>query len=227
MKTRILIIDDDPAFCEGLKTNLESESYMVSIESDGEKGISAVLKARPDIIILDIILPTINGFDVCKSLRIQNINTPIIMLTAKNEEADKVLGLELGADDYVTKPFSIRELIARIRVIIRRKNQIEETEKELRFGDVKINFKKMESHKSGTKINMSLKEFEIMKYFAASEGTVITRDMLLDKVWGYENFPTTRTVDNYVLMLRKKIEKDPSNPKHLTTVYAAGYKFAK
>jgi len=200
---------------------------MVSIESDGEKGISAVLKARPDIIILDIILPTINGFDVCKSLRIQNINTPIIMLTAKNEEADKVLGLELGADDYVTKPFSIRELIARIRVILRRKNVVEGTALELSFGDSRINFKRMEFYRSGAKINMSLKEFEIMKFFAGNEGTVITRDMLLDKVWGYEHFPSTRTVDNYILMLRKKIEKDPSNPKYLTTVYAAGYRFAK
>ena len=227
MRNKILIIEDDPALSMGLKASLEAEGYMVLIESDGEKGLGSVLTGRPDIVILDIMLPSMNGLDLCKNLRMQNINTPVIMLTAKNEEADKVLGLELGADDYVTKPFSVRELIARVRAILRRKSVVEETQEVLSFSDAEINFKKMEFHKSGNKINMSLKEFEIMKYFIINEGTVITRDTLLDKVWGYETFPTTRTVDNYILMLRKKIETNPSNPKHILTIHSAGYKFIK
>jgi len=227
LRNKILIIEDDPALSMGLKASLEAEGYMVLIESDGEKGLGSVLTGRPDIVILDIMLPSMNGLDLCKNLRMQNINTPVIMLTAKNEEADKVLGLELGADDYVTKPFSVRELIARVRAILRRKSVVEETQEVLSFSDAEINFKKMEFHKSGNKINMSLKEFEIMKYFIINEGTVITRDTLLDKVWGYETFPTTRTVDNYILMLRKKIETNPSNPKHILTIHSAGYKFIK
>ena len=227
MKTKILVIEDDPAISTGLKASLETEGYEVLTENDGEKGFNSVLDQRPDIVILDVMLPSMNGFDVCKNLRMKNINTPIIIVSAKDEEADKVLGLELGADDYVTKPFSIRELTARIRAILRRKNEVVQKDEILKFSDIEINFKNMECYKSGIKVNMSLKEFEIMKYFSIHTDEVITRDTLLDKVWGYENFPTTRTVDNYILLLRKKIESNPHLPKHIHTIHSAGYKFVK
>lgn len=224
---KILIIEDDKSILTGIKDNLEIEGYKIISEMDGEKGFQTALKQKPDLILLDVMLPSKNGFDVCRELRQTNFNTPIIMLTAKAEEADKVLGLELGADDYVTKPFSIRELLARIKAILRRRNNIEKQFTEFTFGDIKLNFKTMDAEKSGMRIELSLKEFEIMKYFIEHENEVITRNKLLDEVWGYEVFPTTRTVDNYILMLRKKIENNPTLPKHLITIHSAGYKFVK
>lgn len=224
---RILIIEDDKSILTGLKDNLESEGYKVIFEMDGEKGLQTALKQKPDLILLDVMLPSKNGFDVCRELRQTNFNTPIIMLTAKIEEADKVLGLELGADDYVTKPFSIRELIARIKSILRRRTSIEDRFAEYTFDDIKLNFKNMDAEKAGKRIDLSLKEFEIMKYFIEHENEVISRNKLLDEVWGYTVFPTTRTVDNYIMMIRKKIETNHSNPKHILTLHSAGYKFVK
>ena len=224
---KILIIEDDPGFSKGLEESLLLENYEVITESDGEKGYKLAISDKPDLIILDLMLPSMSGFDVCKNLRMKNINIPIIMLTAKNEEVDKVLGLELGADDYVTKPFGIRELIARIKAVMRRRISIEQDFDIYSFSDVKVNFRKMEAVKGNTKIKLSLKEFELLKYFIKNIDEVITRNKLLDEVWGYEVFPTTRTVDNYILMLRKKIETNPSDPKHLLTIHYAGYKFVK
>jgi len=224
---KILIIEDDPAIITGLEDNLRIEHFVVITENDGVLGFEAAMKHKPDLILLDVMLPSKNGFEVCKELRLNNNNTPIIMLTARNEEADKVLGLELGADDYVTKPFSVRELIARIKAILRRREAIVKEFDEYSFSDIKLDFKKMEAAKGKKKIDMSLKEYEIMKFFIKHEEEVISRNMLLDEVWGYDVFPTTRTVDNYILMLRKKIEDDPSVPKHLLTVHAAGYRFVK
>jgi DNA-binding response OmpR family regulator len=224
---KILIVEDDSSILKGLKENLELEHFNILTESDGEDGYKSAIKNKPDLIILDVMLPSKNGFDICRDIRKENINTPIIMLTGKSAETDKVLGLELGADDYITKPFSIRELIARINAILRRVNNIEKEFDNYSFADVVIDFKKMEVKKGEKDIEMSLKEFEVMKFFVKHEGEVVTRNQLLDEVWGYDVFPTTRTVDNYILMIRKKLETNPSLPKHIITMHSAGYKFIK
>ena len=224
---KILIIEDDPAVSKGLQISLKKENYETLVESDGEMGYKSALKIRPELILLDVMLPNKNGFDICKDLRLKGHNFPIIMLTAKAEEADKVIGLELGADDYVTKPFSIKELIARIKAILRRRSVIVNEFDKYTFDDVTLDFAGLEAKKGDKKIDMTLKEYEILKYFIRQEGKIVTRNDLLDQVWGYENFPTTRTVDNYILMLRKRIESDPSHPKHILTYHSAGYKFVK
>ena len=224
---RILIIEDDPAILKGLEASLREEHYAVLTAMDGEKGYQMAKHENIDLIILDVMLPSKNGQDVCRDLRSDGVNTPILMLTSKKQEMDKVLGLELGADDYVTKPFSIRELHARIKALLRRKSELKKDIEECSFGEVYVDFKKQEATKKNKPLKLSAKEFEILKYFARREGEVVTRDMLLDDVWGYETFPTTRTVDNYILILRKKIESNPAKPKHLLTVPTAGYKFVK
>ncbi len=226
MKT-ILIIEDDKSIQAGLKDNLEIENFKVIAEADGLKGYERAVKDKPDLILLDLNLPMKNGFEVCRDLRTNNINTPVIMLSARIEEADKVLGLELGADDYVTKPFSIRELISRIRAILRRSEVVKQQTDTFEIGSLRLDFRKMEASKGKKKIHMSLKEYEILKYFINHQDEVISRNQLLDEVWGYEVFPTTRTVDNYILMLRKKIEDNPSVPKHIFTIHSAGYKFVR
>jgi DNA-binding response OmpR family regulator len=226
MKT-ILIIEDDKSIQAGLKDNLEIENYKVIAESDGLKGYERAIKDKPDLILLDLNLPLKNGFEVCRDLRTNNVNIPIIMLSARIEEADKVLGLELGADDYVTKPFSIRELISRIKAILRRSEVVKQVTDTFETGSLRLDFRKMEASKGKKKIHMSLKEYEILKYFINHQDEVISRNQLLDEVWGYEVFPTTRTVDNYILMLRKKIEDNPSVPKHIFTIHSAGYKFVR
>ncbi len=226
--SNILIIEDDPAILMGLEDALREELFQVSVETDGSRGYEAALKDKSDCIILDLMLPSMNGRDICRRLRSDGINTPIIMLTSKGEESDKVLGLELGADDYVTKPFSVRELIARIKAQLRRTSSGTENEiHSLDFGQVHIDFERQEVRVDSSDVKLSAKELEVMKYFARHEGKVVTRDMLLDDVWGYENFPTTRTVDNYILMLRKKLEQNPSEPRHIITLHTQGYKFVR
>ncbi len=224
---RILLIEDDPAILRGLVDNLREEHYHVETESDGGKALQKAQKSQWDILLLDVMLPGMNGFEICKALRAAGSQVPILMLTAKSEETDKVLGLEFGADDYLTKPFSVRELLARIKALLRRQsglaNKIEETD----IGDVHVDFKKQEAHRGKKSLDMSAKEFELLKYFVEHEGSVITRDRLLNDVWGYESMPTTRTVDNYVLALRKKIEPAPSKPKHFLTIHTVGYKFVR
>jgi DNA-binding response OmpR family regulator len=222
---KILIIEDDLAIQKGVKDNLELENYEVITESDGEAGLQTAIKQLPDLIILDLNLPSKSGYDICRELRSSGNNVPIIMLSARAEEADKVLGLELGADDYVTKPFSIRELLSRIKAVLRRKSEFENETDSYFIDDIKIDFKKMEAYKGKKLIFMSLKEYEILKFFIKHKEEVVSRNMLLDEVWGYEVFPTTRTVDNYVMMIRKKIEKNPSIPKHILTIHSAGYRF--
>lgn len=224
---KILIIEDDPAVSKGLQISLKKERYGSMVESDGEKGYQTALKIKPELILLDIMLPNKNGFDICKDLRLNGHNYPIIMLSAKAEESDKVIGLELGADDYVTKPFSVKELMARIKAILRRRTVIVHEFDKYEFGDVTLDFAKLEAKKGDKKIDLSLKEYEILKYFINKEGSIVSRNDLLDEVWGYENFPTTRTVDNYILMIRKRIETNPSRPEHLLTYHSAGYKFVK
>lgn len=224
---RILVIEDDPAISTGLKASLETEGYKILVVNDGEEGLNAALNENPTLILLDIMLPTMSGLEICMKLRNKGVVTPIIMLTARAEEADKLLGFELGADDYVTKPFSMKELLARIKAILKRRVAIEESFDFYEFDDVKVNFKKMETTKGDKQVKMSLKEYELLKFFIRHIDEVVTRNTLLDEVWGYDVFPTTRTVDNYVMMLRKKIEANPAIPKHIQTIHSAGYKFVK
>jgi DNA-binding response OmpR family regulator len=216
---RILIIEDDLAILRGLKDNLEYDKYEVLTATDGEQGYCLIQEKKPDLIILDLMLPKMNGYELCRKVREEGLTAPILMLTARGEELDRVLGLDLGADDYVTKPFSVPELLARVRAILRRVQQSKKgpLPNELRFGKVFIDFKRFEARKADKILNMSRKEFGILRLLAARVGEVVTRDELLDEVWGYEQYPTTRTVDNHIALLRSKLEEDPSKPRHLVT----------
>jgi len=224
---KILIIEDDPATVAGLSDTLTEEHFEVSTVMSGQMGYESAKDGGFDLIILDLMLPEKSGIDVCKDLRKIGISTPILMLTGKKEEIDKVIGLEIGADDYVTKPFSIRELVARVKALLRRPQEIRPEIEEYSFSDIEIDFKKQEAKKGNKPIELSAMEFKVIKYFVQREGEVIDRNKLLDEVWGYQNYPSTRTVDNFILNLRKKIEDDHSEPKHLLTVHGAGYKFVK
>jgi DNA-binding response OmpR family regulator len=222
---KILIIEDEPATVAGLKEALLEENFEVSSALTGEVGYKKAKSGNYDLIILDLKLPDMSGIDICKNLRKEGLKKPILMLTARKEEIDEILGLEVGANDFVTKPFKIKVLIARIRALIGR--QILVDIEEFSFGDVYISFKNKEATKKGEPVELTAMEFNVMKYFIQREGEVIDRDTLLDDVWGYENFPSTRTVDNFILSLRKKIEDDHKNPKHILTKHGAGYKFVK
>ena len=224
--TKILIIEDEPEMARGLADNLEFEGYEVHIEANGEAGLQYARAQHVDLILLDLMLPKLSGYEVCKALRGQGNDTPIIMLTAKGQELDKVLGLELGADDYLTKPFSLRELIARIHAQLRRRKPSTQQESDtFAFGDVRLDFKHYRAAKAGVELELTAKEFEILRYFIAQRGATVKRADLLDKVWGLEDYPTTRTVDNHILKLRKKIENDPAHPEFIITVHGLGYKF--
>ena len=224
---KLLIIEDDPAIRLGIKEAFTNENFDVFEAENGLIGYDLAKKNDFAAIVLDLILPIKDGIEVCKDLRSEGVKTPIIMVTSRKEEIDKILGLEIGADDYMTKPFSIRELIARVKALIRRSTyELGDTE-EVSFEDLKVNFKKQEMYKGNLPLKLSATEFRILHYFITHEGEVISRDKFLDDVWGYEAFPTTRTVDNYILSLRKKIEDDPTNPRHLLTIYKVGYKFVK
>jgi DNA-binding response OmpR family regulator len=222
---RVLIIEDEPDMVLGLRDNFEYEGYDVLVARDGKEGLDRALADSPDLILLDIMLPKLSGLDVCRALRSNGVDTPVIMLTARGQEIDKVIGLEMGADDYVTKPFSIKELLARARAQLRRAaKQVADVES-YTVGDVHLNFKKHEAVKDGREIELSPREFELMKYFIHHRGETITRDQLLDDVWGYDNYPFTRTVDNHIAKLRQKIEQVPAEPKYIITVHRVGYKF--
>lgn len=221
----ILAIEDDPAILRGLADNLRFESYDVLTAADGESGYALIREKRPDLIILDLMLPKLSGYEVCRKVRADGVTTPILMLTARGEEADRVLGLDLGADDYVAKPFSIRELLARIRALLRRAQPAKTLPDQLRFDDVAVDFVSYEASKAGQPVEMTRKEFSVLRLLASRPGEVVTRDELLNEVWGYENYPTTRTVDNHIATLRAKLEGDAANPRHLRTVHGVGYKF--
>jgi len=221
----ILAIEDDPAILRGLADNLRFESYEVLTATDGQSGYALIREKHPDLIILDLMLPKLSGYEICRKVRAEGIQIPILMLTARGEEADRVLGLDLGADDYVAKPFSIRELLARIRALLRRAQPAKSLPDELRFDDVVLNFLSYEATKGGQPLEMTRKEFAILRFLASRAGEVVTRDELLNEVWGYENYPTTRTVDNHIAGLRGKIERDSADPQHLRTVHGVGYKF--
>lgn len=224
---KILLIEDDPAIRLAVSESLAVENFFMKESENGEKGLSLALKENFDLIILDLILPDIDGIEVCKTLRANGLRIPIIMLTSRKDDIDKILGLEIGADDYITKPFNIRELIARIRALLRRVNFDTGEFDTYSFGNVKVDFKKFEIIKGGNPIKLSATEFRILHYFVHHEAEVISRDKFLDDVWGYDSYPTTRTIDNFILSLRKKIEDNPAEPQHLITVHKVGYKFIK
>lgn len=228
MIKKILIIEDDHALSQTLKTSLEAENFKVLLAPDGEEGFQLALKEDVDLILLDLKLPGMDGFEVCKNLRLQGDATPIIFLTGeKKEEIDKVLGLELGGDDYMTKPFGTRELLARIKAVLRRIQPESAEPVDYAFGDVTINFKKQTAIKGDVELRLTAKELGLLKLLIVHEGEVVTRDAILNEVWGYDRFPTTRTVDTFVHNLRKKIEDNPSKPVHLLTIPWSGYKFQK
>jgi len=226
MPKKILVIEDDPGILLSLKDELESEGYTVYSAEDGEKGLEIAKQQRPDLIILDIMLPVLDGYEVCKRLRMEGDTTPIIMLTVKDKEIDRVLGLELGADDYVTKPFSLRELMARVKAVLRR---TEERAKDLAtygFAQIELDFKKYEAKKKGKKLDLTHLEFQMLKLFIQRKEEVISRDDFLDRIWGEDNtYVSFRTVDSHIANIRKKIEDDPSNPKHIISIRGVGYKF--
>jgi len=224
--TKILLVEDDPTIREGLTTVFKEEGFQVITAADGVKGLDSAQNDNPDLILLDIMLPKMNGLDVLKTIRSDyRKQVPIIMLTSKKEEIDKVMGLEFGADDYVTKPFSVRELVARIKAVLRRAGNIVSEKENYSFSGININFKNQEVFRNGREIHLSVTEYRILCFFINHAEEVVTREMLLDEVWGYDSFPTTRTVDNFILTLRKHIEHNPSDPEHILTVHRAGYKF--
>lgn len=225
---RILIIEDDDTLRATLLAALEVENFEVLSASNGEEGFSLACEEKVDLIALDLVMPLKTGLEVCKELRKKNILTPIIMMTGqKQEELDKVLGLELGADDYLLKPFGTNEFLARVNAILRRTSPKESKIEEYAFGDVTINFKKQTVKKGNIDISFTSKEFGLLKLFITLEGEVVSRDKILNIVWGYKNYPTTRTIDTFVHKIRKKIENDPSNPIHILTIPWSGYKFKK
>jgi DNA-binding response OmpR family regulator len=221
----ILIVEDDPRILRGLADNLKMEGYEVLSATDGSSGYSLAREKQPDLLILDIMLPKMSGFEVCSKLRQEGFSIPILMLTARGEESDRVLGLDLGADDYVTKPFSIRELLARVRARLRKPLPPKEVPEILQFDDVVVNFRRYEASKAGVPVELTPKEFGVLRLLASQPGDVVTRHDLLNDVWGYENFPTTRTVDNFIASLRAKFEEDPAEPRRFITVHGVGYKF--
>lgn len=224
---KILIVEDEPNMRLGLKDNLEFEGYDVDIATNGEEGLNKILENNYALVLLDVMLPQKSGFDVCKIVRKKGITTPIILLTAKGEEIDKVLGLELGADDYVTKPFSVRELLARIKAVLRRVENLTSGDlnnKVIQLGKLHVNFLSYTALEDEGPVQMSHKEFDVLYYLWKKRNQTVSRDELLNEVWGYEENPTTRTVDNFILKLRQKVEKDHNHPQIILTVHGIGYK---
>ena len=219
----VLIIEDDSTMLRGLTDNFEFAGYKLVTATDGEAGLNAALNSRPDLIILDIMLPEINGYEICRLIRKEGLEMPIIMLTAKGEESDVVLGLNLGADDYVTKPFSIKELLARSAAFLRRRRQAGQDIYE--FGDCRLDIPSRKLMCNNQQVDLSPKEFALLQYFAEKTGRALTRDELLNAVWGYDSFSGPRTVDRFVTTLRSKIEPDPHNPVFIHTIREIGYKF--
>lgn len=220
---RILIIEDEPKMQMGLKDNLEFEGYEVDSSDNGEDGLKKILENKFDLVLLDVMLPKLSGFDVCRKAREQKNTTPIILLTAKGEEVDKIIGLELGADDYVTKPFSIRELLARIKAILRRAEKSVDGSGVVKIGRIEIDFASYSAMEDGISVQMTHKEFELLKYLYNNRNKTVNRDDLLKNVWE-DIYTTSRTIDNFIVKLRQKIETDPNNPKIILTVHGIGYK---
>ncbi|HMC73095.1 MAG: response regulator transcription factor [Acidobacteriota bacterium] len=223
--TKILIVEDEPNMVAGLRDNFEFEGYQVVTAPDGVAGLERALSEMPDLVILDVMMPRMSGLEVCQQLKAKRPSIPIIMLTARGQEVDKVVGLELGADDYVTKPFSIRELLARVKAVLRRAQNSPKNGDRYMFGDVEVNLRSCQVVRKGKALDFSSKEFELLKYFLSHSGEAISRDRLLEEVWGYDRFPTTRTVDAHIVRLRQKLEPKPDDPHFILTVHGVGYKF--
>src|SRR5262245_9878662 len=220
---RILIVDDEPEIVRGLEDNLHFEGYQTCAATDGEAALALAAREAPDLVLLDLMMPKMSGWEVCRALRTKGIDVPIIMLTARGAEADRVRGLELGAGDYITKPFSLRELLARVRAVLRRPGPRHKVE-EYAFGDVRVRVRSRQAFKAGRAVSLTRKEFDLLAYLLAHQGDVVTRERLLDEVWGYERFPTTRTVDTHILRLRRQFEADPDRPHWILTVHGQGYR---
>lgn len=234
---KILIIEDEPTVRSGLVDNLLLEGFDVLAAADGFEGLELYKNEKPDLVILDVMMPGLDGLEVCKRIRDEKRGTPVIMLTAKCNEIDKVVGLEIGADDYLTKPFAIRELFARVKALLRRCEVLNARTREegvvvkqmdrLNFGDVSIDFRSYRATKGSVELSLSAKEFELLRFLASFPDEPVSRDKLLDEVWGYNNYPTTRTVDNFIARLRHKVEDFPDRPQHIITVHGVGYKFIR
>ena len=222
---KILIIEDQKDMVTGLVFNLEAQGYEVSAAYDGQEGLSSAERDKPDLIVLDIMLPKKDGFEVCRELRRKGHDVPILMLTARREEADKVLGLEIGADDYLTKPFGLSEFLARVKALLRRGPGKDVQLETCRFGTVEIDFKNYRAIKDGVPVSLTQREFEMMKLFVKNRDKVISRNRFLNEIWGYDRFPTTRTVDAHIAGLRQKLETDPEHPRFIVTAHGLGYKF--
>jgi DNA-binding response OmpR family regulator len=222
--SRILVVEDDVAILRGLTDSLAGESHEVLSARDGEEGYRLLRERNPDLVILDIMLPKLGGFELCRKVRSEGVRVPILMLTARGDDADRVFGLDIGADDYVTKPFSVRELLARVRALLRRGTPPPPLPERLEFDDVVVDFRSFEARKGGVVLKLTPREFGALRMLAAHAGEVVTRDELLSEVWEYRNLPTTRTVDSHVASLRAKLEDDASEPKRLITVHGVGYK---
>jgi two-component system alkaline phosphatase synthesis response regulator PhoP len=225
MAHKILIVEDEPDMVMGLRDNFEFEGYEVITASDGAMGLERARDQKPDLVVLDIMLPKLSGLEVCKTLRGEGFEAPILMLTARGQEIDKVVGLELGADDYVTKPFSIREVLARVRAILRRSETKVKRLARYRFGEVDLDFETHRALRGGEALELSPREFELLRYLIERKGDTVTRDQLLQDVWGYEDYPSTRTVDTHIAKLRAKIGDSGSEPRYILTIHGSGYKF--
>ncbi|MEK0448508.1 MAG: hypothetical protein RL088_776 [Verrucomicrobiota bacterium] len=223
MSHTVLIIEDDATMLRGLKDNFEFEGYRVHTASDGDAGLKRALSLRPDLIILDLMLPKVNGYEVCRFLRDEKVDVPILMLTAKAQESDIVLGLKLGADDYVKKPFSIREVLARAEALLRRRGvKVGNT---IVFGDCRLDIDARSLVRDGRQVELSPKEFELLHFLCLRAGQACSRDLIMSNVWGYESAVTPRSIDRFIVALRNKVEPDPANPRYLTTVREFGYRF--
>jgi two-component system alkaline phosphatase synthesis response regulator PhoP len=227
MKETILVIEDDASISKGLQKNLSFEGYSVFVAPDGERGLELAVDKAPDLIVLDVMMPKMNGFEVLRELRRREIDTPVIMLTAKGEEIDKVRGLDLGADDYVTKPFGLQELLARIQAVLRRKRKFEKQLETVSFGKVTLDFTARTATVAGKPVQMTSREFDLLHFFLSREGEALERQEILNRVWGFDYFGTDRTVDNFINRLRQKLEPDPDDPVYFQTVRGVGYRFTR
>jgi DNA-binding response OmpR family regulator len=227
MKETVLVVEDDLAIVKGLETNLRFEGFEVLTAADGDRGLELAVDKAPDLVLLDVMMPEMNGFELLRELRRREIEIPVIMLTAKGEEMDKVRGLELGADDYVTKPFALQELLARVHAVLRRKRRFDKQLERVTFGRVELDFTSRTAAVAGRPVEMTEREFDLLRFFLSREGEALDRQEILNRVWGYDYFGTDRTVDNFINRLRRKLEPDPDAPRHFLTVRGLGYRFVR
>lgn len=223
---KILIVEDEPKMVAGLRDNFEYEGYEVVTAHDGVEGLDRAMASSPDLVVLDVMMPKLSGLDVCRRLKAQRPSIPIIMLTARGQEVDKVVGLELGADDYVTKPFSIRELLARVKAVLRRAHTLPQDQDRHTFGEIEVDMQTCRVTRAGARVDFTTKEYDLLKYFLCHPGQSLSREQLLEAVWGYEANTNTRTVDAHLVRLRQKLEPIPEQPRFFLTVHGTGYKFA-